>query len=791
MSQPYGCRFASCLLSLLVVTELHAANDRNGDSLPSGAVARFGSLAFRPCPRNAGCALSPDGKTLVTKKFFSIHFWDVATGNHVRNIGTDFSSGAFSFVFSADSCFFAVGVGMNDEVGVVVGVVNTGQIVRRIVINQDKYANLVRLVPVGFLPGNQYLVVREDTIRGYVNVACWNLKTGKEVSRVEGVRACTLSPVASLLATGGDSGRVRLWEPVSGQRVGELDGQGFPVRLLAFSHNGTRLAVGDGGGSPWEKLEDRDTSVRLWDVAQQVELQTYLGDELPASALSFSRDDHWLCAEHHDQGPAVWDVATGELRFHSTVPAKNSRAALSPDGRSLVWNEGDKVHLTDLTTGKEVRCWTNPYGRPTTFVFTPDGKTLLIGGEWLSFWDVATGAERFKHAGHREAVTGLEFSPDGRYIASTDAGHNLQLWEAATGKPLPPTLGPEPIRAWRVGFAADSKSLTAVVIDFETGIMVRTWEIPSGRLVGEFRIGSKQTVEYWCAASKCTLSLAGLPRHECVEFAPGNHLLAVVDERRAIQIWDIAGGKQLHELINRRDAGHKLWFSPDGQALVSSSGGGFRLWDVSRGELQAFLVTDTASADQHFCRFSASGRLACVATDRAYLVDLRTRLADFGIQTETIKLTADNIGFRAAAFDDTNTMLRILDSDGGLRFVDVGTGIVRRRLNRLQDMTPFAPRVVGGDGGFLGEFERDDQRFLFDLNRGAEICQLPWLRPCWAVAPDGRTLVVATDMLTFHETLTGGRVATLVEGHGEDIRTLAFSPDGRWLATGSAPTALS
>ena len=62
---------------------------------------------------------------------------------------------------------------------------------------------------------------------------------------------------------------------------------------------------------------------------------------------------------------------------------------------------------------------------------------------------------------------------------------------------------------------------------------------------------------------------------------------------------------------------------------------------------------------------------------------------------------------------------------------------------------------------------------------------------CAALSPKGRLLAVAGEGLKGNEgaiyliVLATGRIERILKGHSETVRTLAFSPDGNWLASGS------
>src|SRR5262249_35839982 len=84
--------------------------------------------------------------------------------------------------------------------------------------------------------------------------------------------------------------------------------------------------------------------------------------------------------------------------------------------------------------------------------------------------------------------------------------------------------------------------------------------------------------------------------------------------------------------------------------------------------------------------------------------------------------------------------------------------------------------------------------FLVELSTGKTVCKLECnprylVRPRFAVSPDGR--IVAGDLntaaITLWDAFTGKPLARL-EGHRGDIRSLCFSPDGRYLVSGSDDT---
>src|SRR5262249_37832303 len=69
-----------CMAAPLVADERERLVDRYGDPLPAEAIARLGTVRFRPSDWAQYLAFSPDGKRIVMRGFRKIELWDVESG---------------------------------------------------------------------------------------------------------------------------------------------------------------------------------------------------------------------------------------------------------------------------------------------------------------------------------------------------------------------------------------------------------------------------------------------------------------------------------------------------------------------------------------------------------------------------------------------------------------------------------------------------------------------------------------------------------------------------------------
>lgn len=301
---------------------------------------------------------SPDGQTLISKNFGSIHLWDIGTGKHIR-----------TFVFSE----------------------TMWEVMPQ---NPTSFSFDGQILAVGSLNGSIYLwdpTTSETILRGGVFFdKIGDAFISKHLNTIAGhtkkVLGVAFSPHGSTLASGGYDNIIHLWDVWTGKSKKTLRGHTAGVSSVAFSPNGKILASGS-----W------DDTVRLWDVSTGKHIKTILTNHGGVCRVNFSPDG-LIVASGGDFGSdntvRLWDIKTGK---HKTTLEGHTGTVMSvvfsPDGRTLASGSGDcTVRLWDVKTGKHKTTLKGHTSDVWTIAFSPDGSMLASAGhdKTIRLWKLST-----------------------------------------------------------------------------------------------------------------------------------------------------------------------------------------------------------------------------------------------------------------------------------------------------------------------------------------------------------------------------------------------------------------
>jgi len=259
-------------------------------------------------------------------------------------------------------------------------------------------------------PGADKLAVL--TTNGDALLEVWEPQLGQLVSRWKAgqkrVYSVLWSPDCKYLATAGSTRKrgeagTKVWEAATGRLVAEMDSQrddedGVTVRSLAWSPDGRYLARGG-----------TNIAAGIWDLRRNRLVEPFVS----ARWVAWSNDGDFLAV-----GTKIWDVASrqfiSELR-RDTQDTKIIATSIQQLVGALQW---DTRLLSSLA-------------------FSPDTRYLAGAAGWAArIWDRSNGRQVAVLAGHTGRVTGVSWSPDGRFLITSSEDGSARLWAPLTAELL-------------------------------------------------------------------------------------------------------------------------------------------------------------------------------------------------------------------------------------------------------------------------------------------------------------------------------------------------------------------
>ena len=382
---------------------------------------------------------------------------------------------------------------------------------------------------------------------------------------------------------------------------------------------------------------------------------------------------------------------------------------------------------------------------------SPDETKLLVGtsqGLWLF---EATSLKTIWKSITRFAVRDAAFSPDGKTIAAVGDTNGVTLWDASNGAALKTLLG---------------HSDWVAAVDFSS----------TGRLASA---GWDNTIIIWDMASGNPLRkiAAHTDVVNSVKFSGNGKLLVSGSADMFVKVWDVEKGTNLKTMPGHMSDIYSVDITPAGDTAISSSAGGeIFAWDVAKGVRLYNIKPTTSTTDVRMApdgmRFAAGFTNGDISVIRLSDGKEETRLSGHTFLARSLRFTTTGKQLVSGSWDGT---VRVWDIPNGSK-----TGEITGFSAYVQDMAQASnpQQIIAAAGNQLKVLNPETLALVKTL-------VAPDLVTSVAVTKNGKLAASGGEKDVSLWDVASGQEKSRLKGHLKPIYALVFSPDERYLASGS------
>ncbi|TFK49171.1 WD40 repeat-like protein [Heliocybe sulcata] len=317
----------------------------------------------------------------------------------------------------------------------------------------------------------------------------------------EKISSVAINPSGEWLAFGAKKlGQLLVWEWQSESYVLKQQGHYFDMNTLSYSSDGQYIATGGDDGK-----------VKVWNTTSGFCFVTFSEHSSAVSAIEFAKQGQQvLFSASLDGTVRAFDlVRYRNFRvFTSPTPVQFSCLAVDPSGEVVAAGSTDsfEIFLWSVQTGKLLDVLAGHEGPVSSLSFDPNGGNLLASGSWdksIRLWNIFARSRNVEPFQLNSDVLSVAFRPDGKELAASTLDGQITFFDVAQGKQTTIIEGRKDISGGRkaddrvsannnasgksfnsLAWTADGRCILAggsskyvVLYDVQEGVMLKKYQI--------------------------------------------------------------------------------------------------------------------------------------------------------------------------------------------------------------------------------------------------------------------------------------------------------------------------
>ena len=436
----------------------------------------------------------------------------------------------------------------------------------------------------------------------------------------------------AFLFSGSDDKLIKIWDPNSGQCVGDLVGHTDCAYLLTMTSD-DKLLISAG----W------DNQIIFWDWKNRSIDSRITGHTNQVFYVLLTPDEKRLISGGRDCTMRVWDMDTKEELASFNYGNSVFGIAVTANGNEIVAaGFSETIKIFNFEDKTEMATYTPGIGPLQALVLTPDNKYMIFGSRSgaLKVWTYSTKKEYCSLIGNENSIRNLSVTSDSKFVISSSLDKTIRIFNITTKTEEIKLLGcggwiygqylsrdgqyilagstDKILRMWKIGNRVRVKTITghpqaiaSVAITRDGRFIatacedkiVRKWDAKEGKLLGECRghsealwaitistdnsfiasAGADKNIILWDFQS-CALDTT-LTGHTNTIFSlaitSDSKILASASGDMMINLWDLATKTLSISLGGHTDTIFALCFTFDDKELISGAGDyTIRVWDM-------------------------------------------------------------------------------------------------------------------------------------------------------------------------------------------------------------------